>query len=186
MLLSYFFLIDYLELKLYCHVHPQKPLRVTVIREGQKVQMSLTPQKWSGRGLLGWVQHTPSHSCVWFGRFSSSCQRAHMNKEFSDKYVCVLLVQVHKLAKTRFTFTWMSHYMNSKLMSIKWFTTACTCFLFQMQHCSNPSVISDLVKLVIAWWFQSKFVHTAEMCLFNFSTFQSELELFPLYSLQKY
>ncbi|XP_069555485.1 26S proteasome non-ATPase regulatory subunit 9 isoform X1 [Brachyistius frenatus] len=30
-----------------------KPLRVTVIRVGQKVQMSLTPQRWSGRGLLG-------------------------------------------------------------------------------------------------------------------------------------
>ncbi|XP_029365946.1 26S proteasome non-ATPase regulatory subunit 9 isoform X2 [Echeneis naucrates] len=30
-----------------------KPLWVTVIREGQKVQMSLTPQRWSGRGLLG-------------------------------------------------------------------------------------------------------------------------------------
>lgn len=30
-----------------------KPLRVTVIRVGQKVQMNLTPQRWSGRGLLG-------------------------------------------------------------------------------------------------------------------------------------
>uniref|UniRef100_G3NZE4 26S proteasome non-ATPase regulatory subunit 9 n=1 Tax=Gasterosteus aculeatus aculeatus TaxID=481459 RepID=G3NZE4_GASAC len=30
-----------------------KPLRVTVIREGKKAQMSLTPQRWSGRGLLG-------------------------------------------------------------------------------------------------------------------------------------
>ncbi|KAK2902062.1 26S proteasome non-ATPase regulatory subunit 9 isoform X1 [Channa argus] len=30
-----------------------KPLRVTVLREGQKTQMSLTPQQWSGRGLLG-------------------------------------------------------------------------------------------------------------------------------------
>ncbi|KAM8760626.1 26S proteasome non-ATPase regulatory subunit 9 [Acanthopagrus schlegelii] len=30
-----------------------KPLRVTVIRAGQKAQMSLTPQRWSGRGLLG-------------------------------------------------------------------------------------------------------------------------------------
>ncbi|XP_014853717.1 PREDICTED: 26S proteasome non-ATPase regulatory subunit 9 [Poecilia mexicana] len=30
-----------------------KPLRVAVIRDGQKVQMSLTPQRWSGRGLLG-------------------------------------------------------------------------------------------------------------------------------------
>ncbi|MEQ2264706.1 26S proteasome non-ATPase regulatory subunit 9 [Xenotaenia resolanae] len=30
-----------------------KPLRVAVIRSGQKVQMSLTPQRWSGRGLLG-------------------------------------------------------------------------------------------------------------------------------------
>ncbi|XP_076021285.1 26S proteasome non-ATPase regulatory subunit 9 [Genypterus blacodes] len=30
-----------------------KPLRVLVIREDQRVQMSLTPQKWSGRGLLG-------------------------------------------------------------------------------------------------------------------------------------
>ncbi|CAN9513178.1 unnamed protein product [Ophioblennius macclurei] len=30
-----------------------KPLRVVVVRAGQKVQMSLTPQKWSGRGLLG-------------------------------------------------------------------------------------------------------------------------------------
>ncbi|CAI5650198.1 26S proteasome non-ATPase regulatory subunit 9 [Oreochromis niloticus] len=30
-----------------------KPLRVSVIRAGQKVQMSLTPQRWSGRGLLG-------------------------------------------------------------------------------------------------------------------------------------
>lgn len=30
-----------------------KPLRVTVIRDGQKTPMSLTPQRWSGRGLLG-------------------------------------------------------------------------------------------------------------------------------------
>lgn len=30
-----------------------KPLSVTVIRDGQKVQMRLTPQRWSGRGLLG-------------------------------------------------------------------------------------------------------------------------------------
>ncbi|XP_060894910.1 26S proteasome non-ATPase regulatory subunit 9 isoform X2 [Labrus mixtus] len=30
-----------------------KPLRVSVIRAGQKAQMSLTPQRWSGRGLLG-------------------------------------------------------------------------------------------------------------------------------------
>ncbi|CAL8344511.1 unnamed protein product [Lota lota] len=30
-----------------------KPLRVSVIRDGQPTQMSLTPQKWSGRGLLG-------------------------------------------------------------------------------------------------------------------------------------
>ncbi|XP_035514627.1 26S proteasome non-ATPase regulatory subunit 9 [Morone saxatilis] len=30
-----------------------KPLRVTVVRDGQKAQMSLTPQRWSGRGLLG-------------------------------------------------------------------------------------------------------------------------------------
>ncbi|KAM9393328.1 26S proteasome non-ATPase regulatory subunit 9 [Pholidichthys leucotaenia] len=30
-----------------------KPLHVSVVRAGQKVQMSLTPQRWSGRGLLG-------------------------------------------------------------------------------------------------------------------------------------
>ncbi|KAM4616224.1 26S proteasome non-ATPase regulatory subunit 9 [Polymixia lowei] len=30
-----------------------KPLRVSVIRSGQRAQMSLTPQRWSGRGLLG-------------------------------------------------------------------------------------------------------------------------------------
>ncbi|XP_020511571.2 26S proteasome non-ATPase regulatory subunit 9 isoform X1 [Labrus bergylta] len=30
-----------------------KLLRVSVIRGGQKAQMSLTPQRWSGRGLLG-------------------------------------------------------------------------------------------------------------------------------------
>ncbi|XP_044052305.1 26S proteasome non-ATPase regulatory subunit 9 [Siniperca chuatsi] len=30
-----------------------KPLRVIVIRDGQKAQMSLTPKRWSGRGLLG-------------------------------------------------------------------------------------------------------------------------------------
>ncbi|XP_019956578.1 26S proteasome non-ATPase regulatory subunit 9 [Paralichthys olivaceus] len=30
-----------------------KPLRVSVIRDDHKVQMSLTPQRWSGRGLLG-------------------------------------------------------------------------------------------------------------------------------------
>lgn len=37
----------------------QKPLRVIVIRDGQKAQMSLIPQRWSGRGLLGWVQQMP-------------------------------------------------------------------------------------------------------------------------------
>ncbi|XP_071387801.1 26S proteasome non-ATPase regulatory subunit 9 isoform X1 [Centroberyx affinis] len=30
-----------------------KPLRVAVIRSSQRVQMSLTPQRWAGRGLLG-------------------------------------------------------------------------------------------------------------------------------------
>ncbi|XP_064824362.1 26S proteasome non-ATPase regulatory subunit 9-like isoform X2 [Oncorhynchus masou masou] len=30
-----------------------RPLNVTVIRNGQKTQMGLTPQRWSGRGLLG-------------------------------------------------------------------------------------------------------------------------------------
>ncbi|XP_061758221.1 26S proteasome non-ATPase regulatory subunit 9 [Nerophis ophidion] len=30
-----------------------KPLRVTVIRGGQKAHISLTPRRWSGRGLLG-------------------------------------------------------------------------------------------------------------------------------------
>ncbi|XP_030000050.1 26S proteasome non-ATPase regulatory subunit 9 [Sphaeramia orbicularis] len=30
-----------------------KPLRVMVIRGGQRVHMTLTPQRWSGRGLLG-------------------------------------------------------------------------------------------------------------------------------------
>uniref|UniRef100_A0A1A7Z1A7 26S proteasome non-ATPase regulatory subunit 9 n=1 Tax=Iconisemion striatum TaxID=60296 RepID=A0A1A7Z1A7_9TELE len=30
-----------------------KSLRISVIRSGQKAQMSLTPQRWSGRGLLG-------------------------------------------------------------------------------------------------------------------------------------
>ncbi|CAL8248559.1 unnamed protein product [Merluccius merluccius] len=30
-----------------------KPLRVSVIRDGKPTQMSLTPQQWSGRGLLG-------------------------------------------------------------------------------------------------------------------------------------
>lgn len=48
-------------LKLHHHVL-QRPLRVAVIRDGQRVQMSLTPQKWSGRGLLGWVP--PIHSPV--------------------------------------------------------------------------------------------------------------------------
>jgi len=30
-----------------------KPLSIAVIRNGQRNQMSLTPQRWSGRGLLG-------------------------------------------------------------------------------------------------------------------------------------
>ncbi|XP_033947268.1 26S proteasome non-ATPase regulatory subunit 9 [Pseudochaenichthys georgianus] len=30
-----------------------KPLRVAVIRDGQRAQVSLTPQRWTGRGLLG-------------------------------------------------------------------------------------------------------------------------------------
>ncbi|XP_078083643.1 26S proteasome non-ATPase regulatory subunit 9 [Mustelus asterias] len=30
-----------------------KPLNVTIIRNGQNVHVSLTPQRWSGRGLLG-------------------------------------------------------------------------------------------------------------------------------------
>uniref|UniRef100_UPI003AAA3EDD 26S proteasome non-ATPase regulatory subunit 9 isoform X2 n=1 Tax=Centroberyx gerrardi TaxID=166262 RepID=UPI003AAA3EDD len=30
-----------------------KPLRVAVIRSSQRAQMSLTPQRWAGRGLLG-------------------------------------------------------------------------------------------------------------------------------------
>ncbi|KAG7480997.1 hypothetical protein MATL_G00062110 [Megalops atlanticus] len=30
-----------------------KPLSITVIRSGQKVHLCLTPQRWSGRGLLG-------------------------------------------------------------------------------------------------------------------------------------
>ncbi|XP_019722609.1 26S proteasome non-ATPase regulatory subunit 9 [Hippocampus comes] len=30
-----------------------KPLRVTVVRGGQRTHMSLTPQRWSGQGLMG-------------------------------------------------------------------------------------------------------------------------------------
>ncbi|MEE6504003.1 hypothetical protein FKM82_005042 [Ascaphus truei] len=30
-----------------------KPLSVTVIRVGKKVHLGLTPQRWSGKGLLG-------------------------------------------------------------------------------------------------------------------------------------
>ncbi|XP_077376643.1 26S proteasome non-ATPase regulatory subunit 9 [Festucalex cinctus] len=30
-----------------------KPLRVTVVRGGQRAHMSLTPQRWSGQGLMG-------------------------------------------------------------------------------------------------------------------------------------
>ncbi|XP_029475500.1 26S proteasome non-ATPase regulatory subunit 9 [Rhinatrema bivittatum] len=30
-----------------------RPLSVTVIREGKKVHLGLTPQRWSGKGLLG-------------------------------------------------------------------------------------------------------------------------------------
>ncbi|XP_034284670.1 26S proteasome non-ATPase regulatory subunit 9 [Pantherophis guttatus] len=30
-----------------------KPLRVTVIRRGEKVHLGLTPKRWSGKGLLG-------------------------------------------------------------------------------------------------------------------------------------
>ncbi|XP_061623982.1 26S proteasome non-ATPase regulatory subunit 9 [Phyllopteryx taeniolatus] len=30
-----------------------KPLRVTVVRGGQRAYMSLTPQRWSGQGLMG-------------------------------------------------------------------------------------------------------------------------------------
>ncbi|XP_066545483.1 26S proteasome non-ATPase regulatory subunit 9 [Amia ocellicauda] len=30
-----------------------KPLSITVLRNGQKVHLGLTPQRWSGRGLLG-------------------------------------------------------------------------------------------------------------------------------------
>ena len=33
-----------------CH---QRPIRVVVGRRGVKVQLSLTPQRWTGRGLLG-------------------------------------------------------------------------------------------------------------------------------------
>ncbi|XP_026542627.1 26S proteasome non-ATPase regulatory subunit 9 [Notechis scutatus] len=30
-----------------------KPLRVTVIRRGEKIHLGLTPKRWSGKGLLG-------------------------------------------------------------------------------------------------------------------------------------
>ncbi|XP_043924547.1 26S proteasome non-ATPase regulatory subunit 9 [Protopterus annectens] len=30
-----------------------KPLSITVLRSGQKVHLGITPQRWSGRGLLG-------------------------------------------------------------------------------------------------------------------------------------
>uniref|UniRef100_A0A8C7NF84 26S proteasome non-ATPase regulatory subunit 9 n=1 Tax=Oncorhynchus mykiss TaxID=8022 RepID=A0A8C7NF84_ONCMY len=39
--------------KLPNHWRGNVPLNVTVIRNGQKTQMGLTPQRWSGRGLLG-------------------------------------------------------------------------------------------------------------------------------------
>ncbi|KAK0138137.1 26S proteasome non-ATPase regulatory subunit 9 [Merluccius polli] len=39
--------------QLTCSTLLQKPLRVSVIRDGKPTQMSLTPQQWSGRGLLG-------------------------------------------------------------------------------------------------------------------------------------
>ncbi|XP_057688652.1 26S proteasome non-ATPase regulatory subunit 9 isoform X2 [Corythoichthys intestinalis] len=42
-----------------------KPLRVTVVREGQRANMSLTPQRWSGQGLMGM-----DRSAYWTGRRS--------------------------------------------------------------------------------------------------------------------
>lgn len=31
----------------------QRPLSVTVIRNGKKVHLGLTPKRWAGKGLLG-------------------------------------------------------------------------------------------------------------------------------------
>lgn len=33
----------------------QRPVRVVVLRRGEQVVLSLIPQQWSGRGLLGWA-----------------------------------------------------------------------------------------------------------------------------------
>lgn len=46
----------YFRTTIVCHVFciSQRSLSVAVVRNGQRVQMSLIPQRWSGRGLLGW------------------------------------------------------------------------------------------------------------------------------------
>ena len=33
--------------------HEGRPVEATVLRHGQPLSLSLTPQRWSGRGLLG-------------------------------------------------------------------------------------------------------------------------------------
>ena len=43
----------------------QRPVRVVVLRRGEQTVLSLTPQRWAGKGLLGYVDATtPLLSCV--------------------------------------------------------------------------------------------------------------------------
>ena len=36
----------------------QRPVRVVVLRRGEQMVLSLTPQRWAGKGLLGYVDTT--------------------------------------------------------------------------------------------------------------------------------
>lgn len=61
---------------------PQKPLRIIIMRAGQMTHISLTPKRWSGRGLLGWVQ---PQSEIWI---LGHCIECHQSTIVSSAYSC--------------------------------------------------------------------------------------------------
>ena len=41
----------------------QRPVRVVVLRRGEQTVLSLTPQRWAGKGLLGYVDTSKTLLC---------------------------------------------------------------------------------------------------------------------------
>lgn len=72
----------------------QKPLRIVITRAGQMTHISLTPKRWSGRGLLGWVQPQSRNSIHTVGFYFGASHFYSENLYLSSNIAKLMLDQV--------------------------------------------------------------------------------------------